>query len=64
VLGTAITTGAVLLLAGDGLAAVPVWAWLLLGGALLLGLAVVIERRGGGGAAARQVVDTVVRRYR
>jgi hypothetical protein len=64
VLGTGITIGAVLLLAGDGLAAVPVWAWLVAAGALLLGLAVVMERRGGGVAATRDVIDTVLRRYR
>jgi hypothetical protein len=64
VLGTGITLGAVLLLAGDGLAAVPVWAWLVLAGAVLLGLAVLVERRGGGVAATREVVDVVLRRYR
>ena len=47
-----------------GLAAVPVWAWLLLAGAVLLGLAVLVERRGGGVAATREVVDVVLRRYR
>jgi hypothetical protein len=64
VLGTAITLGSVLLLTGEGLAAVPVWAWLVLAGAVLLGLAVLVERRGGGMAATREVVDVVLRRYR
>jgi hypothetical protein len=64
VLGSAITLGSVLLLAGDGLATVPVWAWLVVAGAALLGLAVLVERRGGGVAASREVVDVVLRRYR
>jgi hypothetical protein len=62
VLGTGLIAGALILMAGNDLTLVPMWAWLLVAGIGLLVLAVLLERKAPRPAdVSRRIVDIVWR---
>jgi hypothetical protein len=64
VLGTGLIAGALIIMAGNDLTLVPVWAWLLVAGVGLLVLAVLLERKAPRPAdVSRRIIDIVWREF-